>query len=63
MGEISESMGRVRKPNGGYDLKMKGVGEIKTSGCHGVFNSVDTLLALSVSLVVLLILVKPKWSL
>ena len=62
MGEISESMGRVRKPNGGCDLKMKGVGGIKTSGRHGVFNSVDTLLALSVSLVVLLILVKPKWS-
>ena len=28
MGEISESMGRVRKPNGGYDLKMKRVGGI-----------------------------------
>ena len=36
-----------RKPNGGYDLKMKG--GIKTSGRQGVFNNVDTLLALSVS--------------
>ena len=47
MGELSESMGGRREPNGGYDLKMRG--KIKTSGRHGVFNNVDTLLALSVS--------------
>ena len=53
MGEISESMCGGRKPNGGYDLKMRGGrggrGGIKTSGRQGVFNNVDTLLALSVS--------------
>ena len=50
MGEISESLGGGRKPNGETTSRWGGRrGWIKTSGRHDVFNNVDTLLALSVS--------------
>ena len=46
MGGICESLGGGRKQNGGYGHK---IGGNQTLRCHGVFNNVETLLALSVS--------------